>query len=45
MTSTGGNAAIPPMNCGSQCQYQRSPRRRRLATKPSGSEGRGRCGL
>ena len=33
------------MNCGSQCQYHRSPRRRRLARKPFRSVGRGRCGL
>ena len=45
VTSIGGFAAVPSMNCGSQCQYHRSPRRRRLARKPFRSVGRGRCGL
>ena len=33
------------MNFGSQCQYHRSPRRRRLVRRPLRSDGRGRCGL
>src|SRR5262249_7859508 len=45
VTSIGGCADVPSMNFGSQCQYQRPSRWRRLVRRPSRSVGRGRCGL
>src|ERR1700704_2868976 len=45
VTSMGGSADVPSMNFGSQCQYQRPPRRRRFVRSPSRSVGRPRLGL